>query len=221
MPVYRRSEMIHIHIPKTGGTAIGRFFHKIGDMEWNRNSWVGEEFSENRWFEYQHLTMPELIDFTGDELVNFKSFAVVRNPYSRLVSEFRWRCQLHTQRPNPKIRSFASFKEFIHAIPQDINKNWVSYIKNAEKRDANFLIHVRPQHHYIFSTSGEQSVAVILGFERLKNDFDKLSNGIGLTNKIVQTTGNRNYMEYFDTETINIVNAIYFRDFELGSYPMI
>jgi len=188
-------------------------------MAWNRTSWVGQEYSGNRWYEYQHLTMLEFVDLTGIEFRKFNSFAVIRNPYARLESDFRWRRQIIQQRPNAPLRPFDTFKEFVQAIPKDIDRNWFSYMESADQADANFLIHVRPQHHYVCSSSGEQMVEKILAFERLKSDFDQLSGEVGLVNKTVTTPRQRNYMESFDKGTMDSVNAIYARDFELGSYP--
>ena len=221
MPIYRKSKLIHIHIPKTGGTAIERFFHKAGDMEWNRSSWLGEEKIDNCWFELQHLTMSEVIGRTGNEFDDFRSFAVVRNPYSRLVSDFRWRQQIVKQRPQARLLSFDSFKEFINTIPKDININWRNYLKNADRMRANFLIHIRPQYQYVCSDNNEQLVNEIYCFEKLKVRFDALCKDIGLTNKIVVSGKNIAHMEFYDSETIEIVNNIYSRDFKLGSYSML
>lgn len=62
-------------------------------------------------------------------------------------------------------------------------------------------------------------VEKVLAFERLQSDFDELSSELGMVNKTVKTPGQRNYIESFDDETIDSVNAIYALDFELGSYP--
>ena len=221
MPVYRNFKLIHIHIPKTGGTAIGRFFSKNNDMQWNGNSLVGQKKLGNRWYEYQHLTMLEFKSLTKGEFIDFDSLAVTRNPYSRLVSDYCWRCIWGAQHQNANIRAFETFKKFIQAIPRDVDRNWLSYLVNANKKDANFLIHVRPQHHYVRSPSGKQLVNKLMQFERLKDDFDQLAIALELENEIVKTTKERDYLKYFDRETIDIVNSIYIRDFELGSYALI
>jgi len=91
MPVYHKHKLIHIHIPKTAGTAIEGFFHRIGDMQWGRESWVGQEKKNGRWYEYQHLSMQELRSLAGSPFPDHASFAVVRDPYTRLVSDYAWR----------------------------------------------------------------------------------------------------------------------------------
>ncbi len=220
MPVYRNSKLIHIHIPKTGGTAIERFFHKIGDMEWNGNSLVGHKKTRDRWIELQHLTMVEVLERTADEFETFHSFAVVRNPYSRLVSTYRWRNRVVNQSANQHILAFDSFKEFIKSIPKDMDQNWYSYIRDADMKFGNFLIHIRPQFHYTESDSGMPLVSEILHFENLRDEFDKLCRRLGHINNIVGTSSDVEFMEYYDSETIEIVNTLYQKDFGLGNYAL-
>lgn len=221
MPVYRRSQMIHVHIPKTGGTAVGRFYSKIGDMNWNRHSLVGVQKLENRWYEFQHMTIEEIYTLTGDEFVEFDSFAVLRNPYARLMSEFSWRQQIHQRNPQSELLNFNSFRDFIDAIPSDIDSNWKCYIENADRNMANFLIHVRPQSHYIKTATGDRSVNRLLKCESLKSDFNELCRNKGLENKIVNSLGCRNIQDYFDGESLAKANQIYARDFILGSYDLL
>jgi len=217
MPVYRQTKLIHIHIPKTSGTAIERFFHSIGDMVWGRESWLGQEFLDQRWYEFQHLSMTELLNFTGEEFRYFHSFAVIRNPYSRLVSDFLWRGTL-----NPQLNViFDSFEEFVQAMPLKIDTRWPIYLRKASKRRTNYLIHVRPQHHYVCTQSGEQVVKNLLKFERLKPDFDRLLAQHGLKTDMITTPQERNFKAYFDRDMLDRVNMIYAQDFKLGSYEML
>ena len=50
VPVYQHHRLVHIHIPKTGGTAIAQLFKQLGDVQWNPQGLYGERFSQNRWF---------------------------------------------------------------------------------------------------------------------------------------------------------------------------
>ena len=100
MPVYRTNELLHLHVPKTGGTAIERYFDSVDDMVWGLPSWFGQQQRDGRWYEFQHLTLTELRGFVGDEFAGFESFAVVRDPYARLVSEFLWRQTIIEHNPD-------------------------------------------------------------------------------------------------------------------------
>lgn len=221
MPVYRLSELIHIHIPKTGGTAIESYFHSIGDMVWGLESWLGQEYIEHRWYEIQHLTMREFIDFTADEFKHFDSFAVIRNPYTRLISEYLWRRALSQGTPNVQMLFFDSFREFLLEIPPEIDTNWSFCLDKADRAKTNFLIHVRPQHHYVCSQHGEQMVNELMSFERLATDFNVLLGRRGLKTNKIRSTRARHLEAYFDRETLDLANSLYAKDFKLGAYEML
>lgn len=221
MPVYHRSKLIHIHIPKTAGTAIESFFHSIGDMVWGLDSWLGQEHIDDRWYEFQHLSMAELLTFTQGEFNHFHSFAVVRNPYSRLVSEYLWRQRIEYRDTHARMLFFASFKEFVHKIPPDMDKNGQLYLVNADQAKTNFLIHVRPQHQYVYSHDGEQLVDNLLRYEQLETEFGEFVGRYGLKNDMIRVPRDQSFEAYFDREMLDHVNTTYVNDFKLGSYAML
>jgi len=221
MPVYRKGKLIHIHIPKTGGTAIESFFHSIGDMVWGRESWLGQERIRGRWYEYQHLTMWEFRSFSGDRFDHFGSFAVIRNPCSRLISEFLWHSNLIQQRTDPVLIPFESFPEFIRAIPRGMNSDWDRCVQGLSIREANFVIHVRPQHHYVVDDNATPLVGDVLKFEQLESDFSRLLGRHGLRADRIRD-GRQGALEaYFDRKLLDCVNEIYAEDFRLGRYEML
>lgn len=221
MPVYRKNKLIHIHIPKTGGTAIESFFHSIGDMEWGRESWLGQERIRGRWYEFQHLTMSEFRSFTGGRFDQFSSFAVIRNPYSRLVSEFLWRSNQIQQRSDPMLIPFESFPEFIWAIPREMDSGWNRRVQGLNSRETNFLIHVRPQHHYVLDRKAAPLVGDVLKFEQLESDFSRLLERHGLRADGICDGREAALEAYFDRELLDYVNEIYAEDFRLGRYEMV
>ncbi|MCP5025245.1 MAG: sulfotransferase family protein [Actinomycetia bacterium] len=212
MPVYRKHQLLHIHIPKTGGTSIEEYFHSVDDMVWGLPSWVGQEERQGRWFEFQHLSLPELREFTGNEFDQYESFAVVRDPYARLVSEFRWRQAISTDHPHSTTRGFESIAAFLSAIPRDIDTHWEDHIGSADQSEANFLIHVRPQHHYIFDAGGTLLVDHVLRFERLRQELTPLLQSRGLSADTFNSTPSWALEEYFDQGQLDLVSEIYARD---------
>ena len=112
MPVYNEHGLIHVHIPKTGGTAIEEYFESIGAFKWTSEFWVGQERRNGRWYEYQHLSMRELRSLTGSTFETFDSFAVVRSPYARLVADYIWR-RRRQRGPHGAVRVFDSFDAFL------------------------------------------------------------------------------------------------------------
>ncbi|MGD8414286.1 MAG: sulfotransferase family 2 domain-containing protein [Candidatus Latescibacterota bacterium] len=213
MPVYHRHKLIHIHIPKTAGTAIEQFFHDIGDMEWGPLSWVGQERRGRRWFEFQHLTYQELKSFTASEYDAFTSFAVVRNPYLRCVSDYLW------HRAPPR-RTFDSLDAFLDSIPRDLETSWEDHIWGADQQTANVLIHTRPQHHYIFDPSGNCLVHHILRFESLEADMTRFLAPYGLSASFIKPRSARPIEQYLERAQLDLINEIYAVDFDRLSYPV-
>lgn len=218
MPAFRRHRLVHVHIPKTGGTAIESWFHEIGDMQWGPESWLGEARRQGRWYEYQHLTRQELRELSGHEFDAFEPFAVVRNPYARLVSDYLWRQDIKRLNPNSKTRFFDSFESFLGAIPDDVDSGWSGHIRAADRAEANFLIHIRPQHQYVFGRSQGFQADEVLRFENLSRELDEVLQRRGRRPPGLQAHTERDWSAYYDRERFDLVNRIYSRDLESLGY---
>jgi hypothetical protein len=219
MPVFRNNKLVHIHIPKTGGTYIQQYFHSIEDLEWGPNSWIGQEWLDDRWFEFQHLSYSELVAFTGDEFRQFQCFAVVRNPYARLVSDFLWRQAIARRNPDSFVPSFETFDAFIASIPVDIDRNWSQLIRGASKSQANLLIHVRPQFHYVQSANGG-AVENIIRFERIGEELNAFLKPLQLTMDGLGQRPERSFSDFYSPGTRKVVEDIYAGDFDMFGYDL-
>jgi len=218
MPVYHNHKLIHIHIPKTAGTAIESFFHGIGDMEWGLKSWLGQERINGRWYEFQHLSIMELRSLAETVFPGFRSFAVVRDPYTRLISDFIWRQSIKINHPDSPTHFFDSFDDFLQAIPKDINTRWSDHIHCADQAWANFLIHVRPQYQFVLDHQGNDLVDKVLRYEKLYQELPLVLEPFRLTADNIRSPKIRDPGEYFSHEQIRLVNQIYARDFDKFSY---
>lgn len=86
MPLLRSEKILFIHIPKTGGTSIEAALKTIGPLE------LFDSSSTNQCQELfghspQHCTIQELAKL-GISYKDYQTFAVVRHPYERVVSEY-------------------------------------------------------------------------------------------------------------------------------------
>lgn len=222
VPVYRRHRLVHLHVPKTAGTAIERLFHQRGDMVWGPASWVGEERRDGRWYEYQHLTGPELDRLSGGEFVGFARFAVVRDPYQRLVSDHLWRRAIKQADPDAFLHAFATFGEFVAAIPVDVDESWDALVAGASRADANLLIHLRPQHHYMQGTDGAPDRSVeLVRYEGLPDELDAVLSRRGVDNDVVRRPPRHRLGDFFTPDLLRLVNERYRRDFARLGYPML
>jgi hypothetical protein len=210
------------HIPKTGGTAIEQLFHQLDDMQWGPASLYGHHHSNGRWFELQHLTAVELRQRSSDVYQDYEHFAIVRDPYQRLISDYLWRSVIAASYPDAPIQAFDTFDAFIATLPADLDHQWQTHIKGVDKASANLLIHTRPQRHFLVDTDlvADPSITV-LRLEDLPGSIEPLLNQRGITSHDLRTPTSRPVDAYFTPDSIRVVNNIYARDFEMLPYPLI
>lgn len=221
MPVFSRSKLIHVHIPKTAGTFIERSLREREEVEFWSSSQRSPQYANNRWYEFQHLTLSELSKFAKNKLVGYQSFAVLRNPYERLVSEFQWRWNLLESGLNIDGVFFKSFDDLIDAIPLDINLNWDYHISQANRRFSNFLIHIRPQKDYVCNVDGSIGVDQLVRHETINPDLNKFLLPLDIEIPNIRNPREAKHPAYFHKRIVNLVNEIYEADFTLGGYTML
>jgi hypothetical protein len=114
-------------------------------------------------------------------------FAVIRNPYDRVVSMYHW------------IRRDMTFDFFVNSL---VERRWY----NEEQ-----LWHTEPQFPYI-TINGKIPIKIIR-FEHLEEDFEKLNTGIELPhlNKSKRT----HYKDYLTKDTKKIIETVYADDFRI------
>jgi hypothetical protein len=135
MPILKNSNrtVLFIHIPKTGGTSIERFFAAKGVSValWSRDL----HGSERQGFPCspQHFHLSILNALFPDSFSDAK-VAVVRHPVTRIVSEYRHRMGIRLRRG----RSVVGFEKWIRASFNRAKKDY--YFKDN---------HFRPQVEFI------------------------------------------------------------------------
>ncbi len=221
MPVHPNHRVVHLHIPKTAGTQVGDIFAELGDMSWEREHWYGTTVIDGRHVELQHLSLVELREFSHREFDSYHTFAVVRDPYQRLISEYHWRHRSRGLDPLV-VRPVDTFEELVASIPWDLDHNWSRYAALADGPHANLLTHLRPQWQSVCDSAGRRDPAVqIVHFERLGEELTPL-----LQRWHVPVAppwhhrAPRNLAEYFTPETMAVVNRVYAQDFEWFGYEL-
>ena len=87
MPLFQKSKICFIHIPKCGGTTFTTAMRsKLKDIV----SFYNNSFkpSSNKEHSPQHSTYLELKNIIPDD---YRVIASIRDPYERFLSEYRWR----------------------------------------------------------------------------------------------------------------------------------
>jgi len=176
---------VFIHIPKTAGGSI--------------QAWVGDQYATG------HITSVRLREILGDAKWDrmFK-FAVVRNPFDRLVSWFH-----HHRQHIP----FSSFQEWVKAgLPVDWANEWHG---NAMENDPLTL------RTWVCDFENRLHVNKIIKFEDLANGCSDLSSYIskeyrGLDRR--NATTHDVYWRYYDKDTRDIVSERFAGDLETFDY---
>lgn len=174
-----------------------------------------------------------LQDFLENPYRGRPTFAVVRNPYDRLIGFFYcpWNGYKGIAPDDPKsLNAFIQEALFPKPRPTEAPKTGtpapVAPIKPAA------MLHLRPQYHYIFATNeimahSQPFVTHVLHYENLQEDFLNLMKMYGMEEKIklpsdrLQAATERPRtlsVEDFDDATLRMIHRFYGRDFNRFGY---
>lgn len=187
-------KFLFLHLPKTGGTSINKF--------------LNNKFKNNE----RDFGHPYLLEYTYDEktdrysnLDDYFKFTIVRNPYDRLVSAFFY------------IKKYSKF-------PLDISfrKQWELENDTFES----FVIEklpiilddkdIRPRHFKPQVDFGTADLDYIGSFTTIQDDMNFICDHIGTKRQDlphINSSVHKNYEEYYNKKTLDIVKTLYFNDF--------
>jgi hypothetical protein len=218
MPVSHPHKTIFIHIPKTAGTSVEAVLGMHGDKT---DVGITPYFNQTLDVEHlygrqiQHMTAPQLkraLNDDGRYHAYFK-FAIVRNPWDRLVSALAWTDQKWARGEE---LSRAEFEEKVRA----------SYtLYSAWQRSApgpGLPPYLLPQYLYVFGDASGREVLVdfIARYESLPSDWQQIAARIGINEQLPcrMKSHHGSYREYYSRETRDIVAQMYAADARLFSY---
>lgn len=189
---FKSGGVIFIHVPKAAGTSVAMALY-------------GRQIT--------HLPASYFNKIDPNDFSERYSFAIVRNPYERIVSSYLFAVRGGTSKVkvrNHEIYSgdnFSSFDKFV--------KNWLS-MKDVEKLDHIF----RPQHLYV-CVGDEVIVNDVFFLDDMEFFQDEVSKKIG--RRIEIGSVNRvnkgvDLMSYHTDETKEIVYNKYKKDFDIFGF---
>jgi chondroitin 4-sulfotransferase 11 len=178
---------IFIHINKTAGTSLGKVIglpHK------------------------RHLPVTRLVHLVGEKRFNKAyKFSVVRNPWDRAVSHYKYLARKKYYNVDPEK---VSFKEWLIATYGDRKDPF--YLYNP--------IMFADQITWLTDANGNLRVDNIIRFENLEEEFKDVADVIGVSSELprLNATEKIHYSSFYDEETMEIVQRHSRRDIETFGY---
>jgi len=186
MFINHKHKFIFIHIPKNAGTSI-------------RNSFRLEGYDKRVVKKpYPHDPCSKIREYCGEEVWNtFFKFAIVRNPYDRMVSYYHF--HKSTQYRFPAKANSLSFDEWIiKGLDSNMKKNQTWYL--------------------------DEEVDYIGNVEYLENDWKLICQEIGIKQYKLprfNVSEHNEWSSYYNEDTKRVVRKIFQDDFETFNYDYI
>lgn len=180
-------KLLFIHIPKTAGTSLKSKIKKNVNIAFNF------EFKNELPCPPQHFHY-ELLQRLGITELSNESFAIVRHPLARFISEYSYR-----KRVDKKFRyiDLLTFSLFIQ--------------KSFEKNKYIFSNHIRPQTEFLGPKT--KIFKVEDGLEEVFKCYPQFFEDRKLQEEVQRTNSSNSEQIYIDDITIEIVKNIYKEDF--------
>ena len=206
MPYFKnnKNNLLFIHIPKTGGSSLEKYFSVKFNIPLNKKSLMSTEdirdYNDKPEINssLQHLTYNTIYkykDFFKIDENTIKILAVVRNPYHKVLSDL-----------------FYLKKINVNSTKEEVYSSIQIYLKE------NYDNHTTPQYKFITNDNEELIENLLLiRTETLNEDMHKL----GYKDFNIKMNMNPNtvdYNDYLNNDSIALINEIYKKDFELLNY---
>ncbi|MBS9717102.1 sulfotransferase family 2 domain-containing protein [Pseudohalocynthiibacter aestuariivivens] len=188
MIISRGRRYIFIHIPKTGGTSMALALETramkddimLGDTPKavkRRHRVKGVPTSGRLWKHSRLAGIYGLV--TQEDVENFYIFTMVRNPWDRLVSYYRW---LRVQ----------TFKH--PAVTLAKVHNFSNFLNHAETKSS---IRREPYGSYVRDANGVERCALFVRLEHLEQDLNPLESHLGFAMRpFPQTNASKREQDY-------------------------
>ena len=187
-----------IHIPKNAGTTIENIANE-NDVKWGRFNTIHKNDVGDVHCSYWHIPPKYMKDdnlYEKDE-----TFCVMRDPYSRIVSEFAYQNQRDPTKNNKS----------------ELN-GWIKKVLSQKNKWA-YNCHLLPQSEYIYDEEGTKLCDNILPFDNLTQSFNDLMQDKNIDVKMEKTRNdNKTYFNLsvkdIDDENLKRIFDYYKKDFE-------
>ena len=206
MPYFKNNKinLLFIHIPKTGGSSIEKYFSVKFNIPLNKKSLMSTEDVREFYDKpeinssLQHLTyntINKYKEFFKIDEINLKILSAVRNPYNKVMSDLFYLKKINVNSTKEEVYNIMKF-----------------YLQE------NYDNHITPQYKFITNENEELiENLIIIHTETLNEDMNKLGYK-DFNIKMNMNPNTVNYDKYLNDDSISLINEIYKKDFEILNY---
>jgi chondroitin 4-sulfotransferase 11 len=216
MPISHSLQAIFVHIPKTAGTSVEAALGMHGDKA---DIGIRPYFNQRPDAEHlyggnlQHMTAARLRTVLQDD-VRFKryfKFAVVRNPWERLVSTCAWSDQKWVRGIELASAEFDRLVRELYAAFR---------AAQASSRPLVLPPHLELQVSYVRDERRQSMLDFTARYENLAADWEHIRARLGVNAALPvrMRSHHRPYQEYYNEETRSMVAEIYAEDARAFEY---
>ena len=206
MIICDNKEFIFIHIPKNSGTEMTKALEKT--YKDTKLLMLCERDGINIGIDKMHLYYDVIDKYISKNILNkYFKFCIIRNPYNKLYSAWNFIKERHGYND---VNDFVKYK---------LDEKFI-YGKEIIPGDAR--VHYRPQFTFVYDEENNKFADFIIRYENLNEDISKMNKKYGL-NIPLYDNGNtqKNYINFFNKDSITKINNLYKKDFVLFNYEII
>ena len=200
-------KFIFIHIPKNAGSAMTQFLQR-------------EPGASRGGFSYPHYTMDDYTNHFGQKNIDgLFSFALIRNPWSRLYSWYKFNQRRHREMPQ-RYRDQPSFQD--KQFENDFNE-WLlhcSFIPNEERKYNPNPIPAQKRSQFDWLNCNIDFIGKVEELD--KAIFHLYNTNIISTNRLPGKVNfnpqKEDYRKVYSKESIEFVEKHFSKDIEYGEY---
>lgn len=227
--VSRRHRYVYVETPKAACTQMKHFIAALEGASFGFQGapYLRETRLQMLIHQRLHFKMPTVMDLEAEEIgamlagrSDYLIFALVRNPFSRLVSAFESKVRLREPGFSDRSKRWVALE-----VGSDVRATFADFVREAidlygrKMREHHFM----PQHELLLPELIPYSrVFRLEEFAAFEKTFFAHLRDKGVTGKLAFQERNRSYYPnwrlYYDEPTARRVAAFYARDFELYGY---
>ena len=213
MIISRGRRYIFVHVPKTGGTALALALEAramaddilIGDTPKARRRRARLKALKPAGRLWKHATLADVEGVVSrDEMRDFFTLTLVRNPWDRLVSYYHWLQGQGFDHPAVKLAKSLAFRDFLdHAQTRASIRAW-------------------PAGRYMRDGAGQEHCTAFVRLERLDEDLAPFEAHLGFSLRPLRRVNSserlRDHRRYYDDTAAEIVAEICAEDIARFGY---